>query len=755
MSTRPKRPTSVCSVGSLTSPKDAIEELVERGEVEAAAQRLVDGGRVGDAVQLLERHWNFGAAAGIALDAGDVVAALRNLLRAEAWKEAAELVDGLEADLACCAEVCEQRDAFGLAARLRERMGELERASALYERAFEFAEAARLAVTLRRPRSAVALYLRQIEHDGVDDVARSADTRMSLARLLLRHGRTLEAIPWLQQLARHPGPRGREAAIACIGALRRAGYGHAAEAAREIAARQHRDLPAVDACAADERFAPLEDDAEQVVLAGRYRLDALVGSGGMSRVYRAIDLVEGRTVAVKVFSAAGGTRGRDALRRFMREATVTGNLDHPHIVSCIDFSSDGFMVLEYMHGGSLAARLPPALPASTCRSIGLQVLSGLAAAHQHGVVHRDIKPSNIFFSEAGAAKIGDFGSAHLQDQGQTQTGAFIGTLAFMAPEQITSGDVTFATDIYGFGVTLFVMLTGSYPFEPPKLLDKHLHAPPPAPSSLVAGLPPICDEVVQKCMAKLPHERYRSLDALRIALQQFPRDVVTPAPTSVSPDPGAAQPVAPRYGAEGRARRVGALDISAARDTQLDRPVMLVRTPPPDLVPEVWQLLQAAARGDEHLQRVLDLNPEIGEALLAAPYEPFEELSAADIEPLEACRQLALAVSPLHEAGIAHGAITTAAVRCVGSTVVLSLVASLERVALAKPGDARAQIATDLEAIANLTALSLPPNLKGGSELASWAEAKARAAAVARAEARLRDDLANARADAPLTSPDP
>ena len=205
---------------------------------------------------------------------------------------------------------------------------------------------------------------------------------------------------------------------------------------------------------------------DREVIAGRYRLDEMLGSGGAGRVFRARDEVSGRDVAIKLWSTELA-RGNQAYERFVREAKVASTLRHANLIECYGFSAEmGYIVMELM-AGSLADRVSDAMTEKSVRRMALDVLGGLELAHQRGIIHRDVKPANVFFDARGIAKLGDFGVAHLTDLGQTQTGGLIGTLAYMAPEQITGARLTITADLYSLGVTVFEALTGRPPFLGP------------------------------------------------------------------------------------------------------------------------------------------------------------------------------------------------------------------------------------------------------------------------------------------------
>ncbi|MEP7346467.1 MAG: serine/threonine-protein kinase, partial [Gemmatimonadaceae bacterium] len=201
---------------------------------------------------------------------------------------------------------------------------------------------------------------------------------------------------------------------------------------------------------------------------GKYQIMDLVGEGAMGSVYRALDPVLNRTVAVKVMSESIA-RDSELRDRFMREAQAAGSLQHPNVVTIFDFGEfEGhlYIAMEFVVGVDLEELLAkgPQLTLDQKLGIAIDVLLGLAYAHKHGVVHRDIKPANIRLTEDGRAKIMDFGVAHLDSAKMTRTGVMLGTPNYMAPEQVVGQPVGPATDIFSLGAVLYEMLTGKKAF---------------------------------------------------------------------------------------------------------------------------------------------------------------------------------------------------------------------------------------------------------------------------------------------------
>ncbi len=211
------------------------------------------------------------------------------------------------------------------------------------------------------------------------------------------------------------------------------------------------------------------------LLDDRYRLDAHVGAGGMSTVYRAFDTVLERQVAIKVMHRDSAADA-DQLERFRREARAVAQLNHPHIVTVIDageqredeFRTTPFIVFEYVEGETLKQRIRRLgrLPIGEAVAYAIEIARALGAAHERGIVHRDVKPQNVLIDEEGSAKVTDFGIARTLDQeGLTQDGRVLGTTDYVSPEQALGHTVTGQSDLYSLGIVLYEMLTGEVPFS--------------------------------------------------------------------------------------------------------------------------------------------------------------------------------------------------------------------------------------------------------------------------------------------------
>jgi eukaryotic-like serine/threonine-protein kinase len=256
------------------------------------------------------------------------------------------------------------------------------------------------------------------------------------------------------------------------------------------------------------------------IFAERYELEEVLGTGGMSRVYRARDRLLERAVALKVLHDSHHADA-EAIERFRREARAVAQLSHPNIVSVIDRGeADGkqFIVFELVEGESLKdliQRTGP-LPVPRALELAIEIGRALAFAHQHGIVHRDVKPQNVVLNGDGAAKVTDFGIARsLEGDGVTLTGTVLGTSNYIAPEQATGGPVDACTDVYALGVVLFELLAGDVPYTGESFLAvamRHAHDPVPDLRELRPEVPERLAHAVTRAMAKEPTDRFRSMD---------------------------------------------------------------------------------------------------------------------------------------------------------------------------------------------------------------------------------------------------
>jgi serine/threonine protein kinase len=259
------------------------------------------------------------------------------------------------------------------------------------------------------------------------------------------------------------------------------------------------------------------------LIAGRYRLEELLGRSGMSEVWAATDSELGRRVALKLLAPNADTA------RFEREARAVAALAHPNVNQLYDYGEeDGrpFMVLEYLPGGTLEDRLRASggpLPDAETEAIAADVARGLAHAHSRGVVHRDLKPTNVLFDEEGRAKLADFGIARLMvgEGTLTEAGTVLGTAAYLSPEQAMGAPASTASDVYSFGVILFRMLTGRLPFEsddPLELVALHRDVEAPRIASIRPDAPSALEAAATVSLAKHPAERPGDGAALLAAL---------------------------------------------------------------------------------------------------------------------------------------------------------------------------------------------------------------------------------------------
>ncbi|OWA04168.1 serine/threonine protein kinase [Streptomyces sp. CS113] len=265
----------------------------------------------------------------------------------------------------------------------------------------------------------------------------------------------------------------------------------------------------------------LQDPLVGQVLDGRYRVEARIAVGGMATVYRAVDTRLDRVLALKVMHP---TLATDAtfVERFIREAKSVARLDHPNVVQVFDQGAEGayvYLAMEYIAGCTLrdVLRERGALRPRAALDILEPVLAALGAAHRAGFVHRDMKPENVLIGDDGRVKVADFGLVRAVDTVTSTTGAVLGTVSYLAPEQIEQGTADPRVDVYACGVVLYEMLTGAKPHDgdsPAAVLYKHLHDDVPPPSAAVPELAYELDELVAAATARNPEIRPHDAVAL-------------------------------------------------------------------------------------------------------------------------------------------------------------------------------------------------------------------------------------------------
>jgi serine/threonine-protein kinase len=609
---------------------DVIQYLVAHGAYVEAARIAAERGETARAIQLYERVWRFADAVPLALALGDRGLAVRLALDANLPDRATDIADGAgPADLPAIADAFAARGRPFEAARAAERAGDWLRAASLYRRAGAPLDEARARARAGELREAGLIYERLVAEGSADEAPRA---RLALGRLLGRLGRHEDAARQLQAAAQAPAVHG-EALRALVGPLLALGF---RGAAAEVAARLRQEdgtLPRAleELAALDEAQAVAEEVAAPAPTTAhkpgfrRFAVKRAIGAGAVGRVYEAVDLLLGVPVALKLLTlgGAGGEPERQAYLRFAREAEAAGRLRHPNIVALYDAQpASGLFVFELMSAGTLAERLAAGGPLSLAagRRLGLDLLAALGAAHEHGIVHRDVKPANVLYDAAGNAKLGDFGGAHLADFGQTQTGGFLGTLAYMSPEQITGAPIGFSADLYALGATLYEALTGRPPFLGPDLVAQHLGEAPPAPSALRPALGAAQDRVLLRALAKAPDERFGSATDMASAVAAWPVEAVAGVDDRPPLAPASAlgaQPLAETAGAEGDGavseRELWRTDdrrVVLRGDRRTARDVLVEERRQPLDEAALAEVRRLAAAGGPHVQRVLRLDEE-------------------------------------------------------------------------------------------------------------------------------------------------
>ena len=277
---------------------------------------------------------------------------------------------------------------------------------------------------------------------------------------------------------------------------------------------------------------------------GRYEVSAELGRGATGIVYKGVDPVDGRTVAIKTLQrerVEGDIDVAAILQRFRNEAQAIGRLQHPGVVAVHEFGEDelrSWIAMEYVAGHDLDEILVrvPLLGERRAMAIMDQLLDALGCVHQHGICHRDVKPANIMLTPAGRVKLSDFGVARLRDAGLTKVSSVIGTPAFMAPEQFTGGPVDHRADLFACGVLLFQLLSGRRLFHgaPAAVMQQILHDEPPSLSETTGGLVGRgYDGMMLRALAKRADERFSTAGDMREALHAAAREAAAAPATAM------------------------------------------------------------------------------------------------------------------------------------------------------------------------------------------------------------------------------
>ncbi len=291
------------------------------------------------------------------------------------------------------------------------------------------------------------------------------------------------------------------------------------------------------------------------LLGGRYQIEALIGRGGMSDVYRGNDIVLKRPVAIKILT----DRSEDIRKRFLREAQSMARLNHPNVVGVHDAAqSDGvsFIVMELVQGRTLATISPSELTVHTALRYILDLLEALAFAHENNVIHRDVKPANIMVLPGGTIKVMDFGLSRRTSEmsSVTNAGEIVGTIAYLSPERFLGKAADARSDLYSVGVVMYEVFTGTVPFKNEAddlvaVIFAHVNEPPPPLRSINPVVPMPIERIVLKLLEKDPDHRYQTAREVIAEIKALLGLSTTPGAPATAPGvaPAPAQP-APRSG---------------------------------------------------------------------------------------------------------------------------------------------------------------------------------------------------------------
>lgn len=364
------------------------------------------------------------------------------------------------------------------------------------------------------------------------------------------------------------------------------------------------------------------------ILEDRYRVDHPIARGGMSTVYRCVDLRLGRAVAAKVMHDQY-IYDPVFVKRFEREARAMAQLQHPNLIGVHDFSADGepiFLIMELITGGTLrellAERGP--MPPHAATAVMRSVLTGLSVVHAQGLVHRDIKPDNVLINSDHRVKIGDFGLVRAAASGTATSDQIVGTVSYLAPEQVDGSEITSAADVYSAGVVLFELLTGTVPFSGETPLAHalaRLNSDVPAPSERIAGVPKLFDALVASATARDVTARFADAGEFLAALDDVAAELELPAFTVPVPRNSAAARTAAQP-----------TDMRGVEATDVFQPTSIIDAETPNESPtERW-----AEPPNQTRERLSFQSPVSPETRVDLPFSPVPQPAPQSAPPATA-----------------------------------------------------------------------------------------------------------------------
>jgi len=511
-------PRAADALRRLGQPQEAARHLAEyhrdRGEQELAAKHFEDAGELlsaGDLYRLLERYDKAGEvyerfgddvqAAEMFGQAGDRARAAACYEKAGMYREAAEC-EALEGNEAREAELLARAGSFLRAGELHRAAGRADDAIKVLQELTpdhaDFAAGSALLGGIFRERGMLPLAIKKLKHAtaGQEMSRANIEAFYGLAVCLESNDQPVEATDLYEKILAFD-------------------YNYS-----DVAQRLEKTRALAQTRGAASASTPLSNSGKQ----GRYEITGTLGRGGMGIVYKAQDTVLDRTVAFKVLPESL-KENPQALKNFLREAKSAAALNHPNIVTVFDAGEqDGvyYIAMEYVDGNTLKdiVKHRGKISAGGIVHVLAQLSEALAYAHDKKIVHRDIKTANAMWTRDRKAKIMDFGLAKVIEEVRNHTTVVSGTPYYMSPEQTLGKNIDHRTDIYSLGVSVFEMATGTLPFTEGNLPYHHVHTPPPDPREFNGEIPDFLAEIVLRCMAKDPADRFQSTREILAELKQ-------------------------------------------------------------------------------------------------------------------------------------------------------------------------------------------------------------------------------------------